>query len=77
MMPKSPARSLLALVLITLIIPPFRVRADVSSCTATVSPTSLATNTSTQFTIEVSITSDQDIIWFRITGPSINFGFTD
>jgi len=54
----------------------YPVRAAVSSCTATVTPSSVNTNSSTSFSIKIENTSSQTIVWMKITRPSANFTIT-
>ncbi|MBI2020484.1 carboxypeptidase regulatory-like domain-containing protein [Candidatus Daviesbacteria bacterium] len=55
-----------------LLAPPLAVGA-VSSCTASVTPTSVNTNTDSSFTFTLNNTSSQTIVWMKVTRPSSNF----
>lgn len=50
--------------------------AVVSSCTASVSPSSVVINTTREFTFSLINTSTQTINWIKITRPSSNFTFS-
>lgn len=50
--------------------------AQVSSCTASVSPNSVSQSTSTEFTFTITNTSSSTIDWFKVTRPSSDFTIT-
>lgn len=56
---------------------PKQVFAAVSSCTASVSPSSVHTSTSTSFDFTLNNTSSSTIVWIKITRPSSDFTITD
>ncbi len=52
------------------------VNAVISSCSASVSPTSVNTSIETRLTFTVENTSSQSIVWVKISRPSTNFTIT-
>lgn len=52
------------------------VKADVTSCSASVTPHTVSPNTSANFTIQINNTDTVPITWVRITRPSSDFSIT-
>ncbi|OGG11921.1 hypothetical protein A2Z00_04330 [Candidatus Gottesmanbacteria bacterium RBG_13_45_10] len=66
-----------ACVLGAVFLPPLlRVEAAVDSCTVSVSPSTVNTNASQEYSFTLNNTSSQTIIWISVTRPSDNFTIT-
>lgn len=50
--------------------------ATVAACSANVSPTSMANNSSPTFSFSIQNTDSTDYVWIKITRPSADFGLT-
>lgn len=75
-MPKFSWLCLFSFLIIAFKILTIQVEAAVSSCSASVSPTSVTISTSPNLTFTVNNTSSQTIVWAKFTSPSSNFTVT-
>src|SRR3989344_4803739 len=69
-------RYLIFIIIITFIVWVQTAEATISSCTATVSPTSITTNSTNTFQFSIQNTDSVSYTWIKITRPSSDFTFT-